>query len=154
MSTSDLSIVPQQLVTNALIKALRDAGPGKTILDHPYQVEKPSYPYLAVFAIPGGSFSGPPLTAPDADAELIYQLDAIGTRRDQAQAMGDWAAGVVVGREASGLFRVSFEDIPGWKVADRMPTDTTPGGVEVVPAATTLYRDTRRFTLALTPQGT
>lgn len=147
-------VVPQQLVTNGLIELLKRAPSSKTVLDHPHTVDSPSYPYLALFAIPGGSFSGPPLTAPDADAELVYQLDAMGTRRDQAQALGDWAAARLLGREADGGYTFDFGEIVGWVVAGRMPTDTTPGGVEVVPATPTLYRDTRRYTIALTPQGT
>lgn len=145
-------IVPQQLVTNAILAALR-AQPGWTAHDHPHLITNPTYPYLALFAIPGGGFTGPPLTAPTADAQLVYQLDSVGTRRDQAQLQGDKAATVLVGRRPDGTFLVDFEGIEGWAFCDRMPTDTTPGGVEVVPAATTLYRDTRRYTFALTPQG-
>lgn len=144
-------VVPQQLVTNALLELLRQ--PGRTVLDHPYTVENPRYPYLAVSAIPGGAFSGPPLTHPDADAELVYQVDAIGTRRDQAQALGDWAAGRLLRREVDGAYTHDFGTVEGWAVMARMPTDTTPGGVEVTPAPTTLYRDSRRYTIALTPQG-
>ncbi len=145
-------IVPQQLVTNAILTALR-AQPGWTVHDHPHVIQSPSYPYLALFAVPGGGFTGPPLTNPHADVQLVYQLDAVGARRDQAQLQGDKAARVMVGRAPGGAFLVDFEDVEGWAYCDRMPTDTTPGGVEVVPATPTLYRDTRRYTIALTPQG-
>jgi len=148
-----MSIVPVQLVTNALIALLKSQA-GWSVHDHPYIVEKPTYPYLAVFQLPGGRFSGPPLTAPDADAELLFQLDAIGRRRDQAQLQGDKACALLIGREADGSYTHDFGAVEGWKVTGRMPADTTPGGVETIQATPTLYRDTRRYTIALTPQGT
>jgi hypothetical protein len=147
------TVAPRQLITNALITTIVTTKPGWSVHDHPYVLAQPTYPYLGVFSVPGGFYSGPPLTAPNADVQLVYEMRAMGTRRDQAQLLGDSVAELLLGRDPDGTFRVPFSPVPGWAVCDRIPTDTEPGGVEVVPGPTTLYQDSRRYTIALTPQG-
>jgi hypothetical protein len=146
------TVAPRQLITSALIGTIVGAKPSWSVHDHPYVLAQPTYSYLGVFSVPGGFYSGPPLTAPNADVQLVYEMRAIGTRRDQAQLLGDSTAELLLGRDADGAFRVPFNPVPGWAVCDRMPTDTEPGGVEVVPGTPTLYQDSRRYTIALTPQ--
>ncbi len=90
----------------------------------------PNSAYCIVYPVPGGGFSGPPLVAPDTDAELIFQVTSAGKTREQAQWMAARTRMVVTDRLVSGVFQVTGPAPPdGWQVIDRQPVGG-PGGVD------------------------
>lgn len=106
-------------------------------------------PYLIVWALPGGGFSGPPLHAPHDDVVWVYQVDAVGRRRDQVEFAADAVRDLFVGR-VDGALSV-FPDRPGWAVADREP-DGSPGGITSVgEPPNRVLTASQRFRLHTTP---
>lgn len=86
--------------------------------------------HCIVYLIPGGGFSGPILSAPDADVSLILQVTSVGKQRRQAQWMADLVRRVVLARTSSGAFQVQLDSPVGWAVIDRRPVGG-PGGVDL-----------------------
>lgn len=84
------------------------------------------YPYWVLFSIPGGSIDGPPLGQAQGDARFLYQLDAVGLNRDQAEKAADRSREWVVGRTPAGIFVVQATDPDGHVIHDRI-VDGTPG---------------------------
>lgn len=75
-------------------------------------------PYAIVWPIPGGTSWGPGLVAPDAGAQLHYQVTSVGARSDQADWMADKVRQAMVGRTAGGQLAATLT-VPGVAVLDR-----------------------------------
>jgi hypothetical protein len=143
------AVIPEQLVTNAFLELLRSGG--LAVYDHtvPPAARRP---YCMVSSIPGGGWSGPPLMGGQDDASLVYQVDYVAARRDQAQLYRDKGDAVVVGRTDGGL-DFEFPYVEGWACCDRIRTDA-PGGVEVEGAPpNAVYTAVRRYTITMTPSN-
>ena len=58
-------------------------------------------PYVVVYQIPGGGFSGQ-LGRINDDAEIVYQVTCVGVSRQQAEWLEDKANGLLTGITVSG----------------------------------------------------
>ena len=123
-----MTVPDRQFITNAVI-ALLVTGTGKAVGD-PKAPLSTAPPYSVVFSIPGGGYWGAALVGPEADADFVYQVDAVGLRRSQAEWMADRVRRTILARPSSGSFQVTLVPPTGWAVADRVP-DGGPGGVQV-----------------------
>lgn len=146
-----MTVPDRQLVTTALV-AMVAAGTGKSTGDHKAPATlTPGDPYAIVYAIPGGRFWGGGLVAPDASADLVYQVDSIGATRAQAEWMGDRVRRTILARTSTGAFQVAFPAVAGWSMADREP-DGGPGGVDVAGVPPNeVFTVAERYTLRVTP---
>lgn len=127
------TLVPTQLLTTAMIamlaRSINEGGIGRKVYDHRFKGKEPPFPYAVVKHVGGVALDGPAFTAPDADVAVHFQVDSVGTRRDQAQLLGDAVREVILGRLATGSFKSALA-ISGWVVCDRLPLSAL-GGVEV-----------------------
>jgi len=155
-----------QLLTNAVLDLYRvyinlsavlgpagvhdNSGGGAKVYDHEVPASV-SYPYSCLYQVPGGSYSGPPLTGPEADLTAIFQVDAVGTRRDQAQWLADKIKEVTLGRGPSGQLLCSLNAPTGWRECARLAADTPPGVIRDSTAPTPLYSVPQRFAVVITP---
>jgi hypothetical protein len=136
--------------------ALLLTGTGKPVGDHdvPTLPEPPpgqaESPYCIVYSIDGGGFSGPALFAPNADAELMFQVTSAGRTRGQAQWMSDMVRRTVLARSSTG-FWVSQANPTGWVVADRRPDGPTPGVDVEGSAPHRVFSVPERFVVCVTP---
>jgi hypothetical protein len=87
---------------------------------------KTIYPYWVLYSIPGGSMGGPPMGQAQGDARYVYQIDAVGRTRAQAEMGADRSREWVVGRTSAGAFVVQATDPDGLRIHDRI-VDGTPG---------------------------
>ena len=86
------------------LRQLLVRGTSKTV----YVAEIPAdatYPYVTLHSIAGGETWGAHLAEPDDSADLVYQVDSVGLRQDQAEALGDRVRRTVLARSA-GRFQV------------------------------------------------
>jgi hypothetical protein len=145
-----MTVPDRQLVTTALVSMVASST-GKAAGDHKAPAARTvGQPYVVVYSIAGGGFWGPGLTAPDASADLVYQLDAVGATRAQAEWMGDAVRRTLLAR-TNGAFQVAFPAVSGWVMADREPSGGPGGiGVEGVPP-NEVFTVAERYTLRLTP---
>lgn len=147
---ADWKVPPTQLIYNNLLAMLNDQLSAR-VYDTvgPTDITNLSN-WWVLYAIAGGEFYGPPLTNPEADTILMYQLDSVAKRRDAAMLAADRAVDAWVGR-TNGALTVPLTMPPGWNQCDRMRSDT-PGGVEPQGAPpSTLYVASNRFAIAVTP---
>lgn len=121
---------------------------------HRAPVDQPGdddFPYTVVHPIPGGGYSGPPLTGPQADVDFVYQVDSVGNTSEQAERLATRNRRRVVGRDVNGAFIAAAAHPSGWKVRDRM-LDGAPGGV--APSGTQpheVYTVSERYVVSVTP---
>lgn len=148
---ADWKVAPVQLVTTALLAMLKaELEPGWKVYDTNVPPSAASSYYM-LSQIGGGSFSGPPLTAPEIDEEIVYQLDAVAARRDQAQLMADRGKELMVGRDATGALRFALTMPGGWVESGRIRNDV-PGGVDQEGAPpSVVYTAPNRYTVQVTP---
>ena len=157
-----MSVPDRQLVTDAL-KATLVAGTGKQVGDHKAPLDAVS-PYCVLHVVAGGRFWGAPLIAPDAQADFVFQVDAVSgpvrdangqivtkATRKQAEWMADRVRRSVLARTSTGAFQVALTPPTGWIVADRAP-DGGAGGVQVegVPP-NEVFSVAERFVLRVVP---
>ena len=102
-------------------------------------------PYVVIYGIPGGEFSGPPLVDPEAIAEFYFQTTCVGGTASQANWMADQVRALVTGRTATGDFSTALT-IAGAAVMDRYSLDGTPAAEPTGP----LYQSTPRFCIVVT----
>lgn len=142
---------PVQLITTAVINLLKDnLAVGSRVYDSKVPPDA-THHYWLVTHIAGGGYGGPPLTQPEADTTLVYQVDSVGARRDQAQWAADKAATIMVGRGAGGALTFALAMPAGWNECARMRNDV-PGGVEVEGAPPNLvFTASNRFEVVVTP---
>lgn len=156
-----------QLLTNAVLNLYRvginlsatvgpagvydNSGGGPKVHDHDVPPNT-TLPYVCLYQIPGGSYSGPPLWDPEADLTAIFQVDAVGTRRDQAQWLADKVKNVTLGRVA-GQLQYPLSPPAGWRECARLAADTPPGVIRSTDARNPLYSVPQRFAVAITPSA-
>lgn len=124
--------------TDALLGVL--AATGKDIGDAQTPPDA-ALPYIVLYPMPGSTRSGP-ISDPNADAELLYQITCVGATREQAEWMRDAAAAAM---NAAALV------IPNRSVAYLFPV---PGDGEVLrddDLDPPLFYAVARWRLATTP---
>ena len=99
-------------------------------------------PYVVVYDIPGGSFYGPPLAAPEDDAEYLFQTTCVGGTAAQATWMDDQVRGVVIARNATGSFVYPLV-VTGASIIDRQSQTGTSGATRTGK----LWNTTPRFSI-------
>lgn len=139
----------EEPVTTALITLL--ATLGFPVGDHRAPADATAdKPYLVVHFIgPGGPRTGS-LADPEADTTLVYQVDAVGRRRDQAQKLGDKVRNLALVRGASGSFTAAFPAMTGLVCHDRI-TEGSAGVIVEGEAPNEVYTFPERYRLAITP---
>lgn len=141
-------VAPVQLVTNALLEGLTAAGfrVGDSILP-----TDRTFPYHILYQIDDAPPpDGPPLTGPEEDLWIGFQITTVGSGRKQAQWGADKIRGFMTGRDASGALVHALPVIAGWKVSSRL--GSTPGGVDPEGTAPNLlFNAPNRYILHVTP---
>jgi hypothetical protein len=120
-----VSTVDRQPITDWFMRLL-EAGTGRPVVRADEVPSSPDYPFSVVHPIEGGSFSGSPLYAPDADADFVYQVDAVGVRQDSAEWLADTTRRTVLARHDH-RHQVNVELPQGYRIASREPY-VGPGG--------------------------
>lgn len=105
----------------------------------------PPTPYLILYSIDGGGFTGPEWHDPHADATFVYQVTAVGERRDQVETLMDRARARLVGRGTDGSYLVALEP-SGCVVGDRSIDSV--GGVD---REGLVFSSVERFAFTVTP---
>ncbi|MFD3511932.1 hypothetical protein [Streptomyces sp. NPDC058657] len=109
-------------------------------------------PYTVLYAL-GGTVSGAPLADRGEDAELVYQVTAVGGRADQAQWLADKVRQAVLARAATGQWSNPLV-IPGVEVwARELDTDA---GTDDAGASDGVVTSSQRYRLSATssPEAT
>jgi hypothetical protein len=119
-------MITRHLCDSAFVAMLRSAL-DKTVYWGKVDADA-ALPYVVVYAIAGGELGGPPLTNPEADAELIYQVTCVGGTPTQAVWMDDHVRAVVVGRTSTGDFSTPLS-VPSGVVVDRQTLSGSSGAV-------------------------
>jgi hypothetical protein len=117
-------MLARHLADNAFVAMLR-ANLSQSVYWGKVDVDA-ALPYVVVYAIMGGELSGPPLTNPEADAELIYQVTSVGGTPTQATWMDDKVRALVVGRTSTGDFTTPLS-VPNGVVVDRQSLSGSSG---------------------------
>lgn len=141
-------VAPTQLLTNSLLDALRNAG--FRVGDSELPADR-TFPYHILYSVGDAPPpDGPPLTGPEEDLALGFQITTVGSGRKQAQWGADKIRGFMTGRSSTGAFVHDLPSVAGWKVTGRL--GSTPGGVAPEGSApNTLYNVPDRYTLHVTP---
>lgn len=121
------NVLERAPLTTALATWLEEAV-GRPVGRLQSPVNRP-FPYSVLYAVPGGSFSGPGLAHPDADAGVVYQVNSVALRDTQAEELADAVRSVILGRDGAGAFTTPPPALVGWTIIGRGP-DGNPGGVE------------------------
>jgi len=82
--------------------------------------QKVIFPFLVAHMVPGGSQSGPPLGAAQADATYVFQVDSVAMDPGTALAMSSRVNHWVAGRTAAGVYAVVTDDPDGIRISDRI----------------------------------
>lgn len=113
-------------VTNALLQLITEAT-NRPCGDHGSPLDGVlSDGYTFVYSIPGGRFEGS-FGDPEVDATLVYQVTAVGARRDHAQELADKVNWALTSRGSSGGFNVAFPALNGLKAVNRTSGGFSPG---------------------------
>lgn len=141
-------VVPVQLVTNSFLTMLTSGG--LRVGDHELPTDR-TFPYSILYQIDDAPPpSGPPLTGPEEDMAIGYQLMSVGTGRKQAQWQADKLRDRILGHSLGGAFDIPFPAIAGWTVSSRL--GTTPSGVAPEGSApNVLFNVPDRYILIVTP---
>jgi hypothetical protein len=110
-------------VTDAYIAMLHSAtgfvvGDNEAPTPPPGQ-EAPDMPYLLVQHIDGGGVVDAAFDDKANPLQLVYQVDAVGGQRDQAQGAASVAYAATLTRQSSGLFLFPIVAPSGWSVYAR-----------------------------------
>lgn len=106
-------------------------------------------PYWVLRPVDGGGYSGPPLADPEADAVLVYQVDACGGRTDQVEKLQDRIRAAVTGR-AGGSFVVAPAPPDGIVVVDRASQGSLAATPEGEPNQQAITQP-ERYEISVTP---
>jgi hypothetical protein len=120
-----VSTVDRRPITDWFMRLL-EAGTGRPVVRADEVPSSPDYPFIIVHPIEGGATSGSPLLYPDADADFVYQTDAVGVRQDSAEWMADAVRRTLLARHDH-RFQVNVEQPQGYRIASR-EYYTGPGG--------------------------
>jgi hypothetical protein len=142
---------PINPITSGLLALLRAQLPANVPIYDAIVPAEADFPYVFVIRIPGGVTAGPPLTDPDADPGIVYQVDCVGQRRDQAEMLRDRADAALLGRQPNGQLTHSINVGTGYVCCDRIRDDVI-GGVEPegLPPRT-VYAAQQRYRIHVTP---
>lgn len=110
------------------------------------------FPYGVVYTVPGGSFSGPVLSTPEADAACVYQINTVALSDLESSMLMDTVRATLLERSPKGRFAVPFPTLStGYTVIDRRP-DGGPGDMTYQGAPPKrVFTSTERFVLHVTP---
>lgn len=135
-------------VTNAVLGMLQANLPFE-VYDHRAPDDR-VFPYAVLYRIPGGGSSGPALHDPDADVTVVYQVDGVGSRRDQAELAASMISDVMLGY-SNGAPKYVL-GLPGTlRECGRMRNDTL-GGVEPEgPSPNEVFTVPGRYEVSVTP---
>ena len=136
-----IQVAPSQLIATALIDGLK-AVAGSTWIYDSVTWKKTAYPYVLVHHL-NPVLSGPPLLGGEDDYMQQVQVDAVGQRRDQAQAMAD---------RARGWMHSIALSVPGWVCARRETQAIAPVQVAGQPEHE-LFTAPARYGLTWTPSS-
>lgn len=144
MSAPARQLLGSNLVTAVATATGKPCGDAKAPLDV-------APPYAVVHTISGGGYWGPGLVAPEDSADWVYQIDAVGDRRDQAEWLADKIRLTVLGRDAAGAFLTAISEPSGLRIIDRR-SDGGAGGVEVEGTPPhEVYTASERYVVSVTP---
>jgi hypothetical protein len=146
-------MIDHGLVTEWLIELLKTDNGNFDVGDHmaPPGADARVAPYFVVWGIAGGSFDGPPLHDPEGDHSIVYQVDAVGFLRPQAQALAARARNMITGRLPNGGYISALASPAGMSIHDRI-SDGSSGGVIVEGTAPDeIYSAPNRYVLTVTP---
>lgn len=130
------------------LRALLEAGTNRAVGDTESPFKNPSkadFPYSILYAIPGGSFWGPHFTAPDGNADLVFQVSSMGLRPDQARHQADAVRRTLVARQADGSFQVKLDPPQGYEISDRVPAGGPPEEMVESQYTPTVYTIPERY---------
>jgi hypothetical protein len=150
-----VTVPDRRKVTDAVLSLVAAGTSPRPVGDHKAP-EPLDYPYSVLYAIDGGGFWGPALSAPDRAADFVYQVDAVAKRRDQCEWMADTIRRTFLARQSSGAFQVSLTYPVGWVVADRQPDGGAGTVVRDGPVAEGgdtywVYSQAQRFVVRVVP---
>jgi len=81
--------IPQRRKLTEALKTLLITETGKPVgvATAPLDINgvQEELPYIVIYPLDGGGFSGPAWCGPNADAAFEYQIDSYGKRYDQAE---------------------------------------------------------------------
>ena len=146
--TMPARVAPVQMITNALLDMLQ--AEGFRVGDHEPPKDR-TFPYHILYQIEDAPApEGPPLTGPEEDMAIGFQVTTVGSGRKQAQWGADRVRAAITGRAADGSFLVELPVVAGWSVSSRL--GSTPSGVAPEGSApNVLFNAPNRYTLHVTP---
>ena len=110
------------------------------------------FPYHVLYSVPGGGYDGPPLSGPDEDATVVYQVNTVALDPDAAGDNADHVRRLMLGRvPATGAFEVPAPSVDGWRIIDRRPDGGTPGAEYSGAPPKRVFTIAERFVLVVTP---
>jgi len=111
MTVLDRRPVASALVAMLAASTAKPCGDNRVPPDLPQPMppNKPG-PYTVVHDIDTGDMWGAFLVAPDACADLVYQVDSVGYSPEQCRWMADASRRTLLARSASGAFQVAFPE--------------------------------------------
>jgi len=112
------------------------------------QAPKAEPPHYVVYVIPGGSYDAQgPLDGNYGDAGMVYQINGVGLRDDQAEWLLDRARELLLGQATTDM---SLPD--GWRLKGVSPDGGGPGGVEYSGSPPNRrFTASERFVVSVTP---
>lgn len=110
------------------------------------------YPYNVLYNIPGGSVSGPPLTAPEADVAFVVQVNSVSLDPGEVENLADGVRAAFLERHPlSGELLRSAPELDGWVIHDR-ELDAGLGNTEYSGAPPNrVFTTSERYILHATP---
>lgn len=146
-------MIDHGLVTDWLIALLRTDAGDFAVGDHmaPSGADPRVAPYFVVWEIVGGHFEGPPLTDPEADHSIVYQVDAVGFLRPQANTLASRARNIITGRSPAGAYLVALASPPDMLIYDRISEGSSGGVIVEGTAPDEVYSVPNRYVLTVTP---
>lgn len=103
---------------SAWFKQLLERGTARPVFWADEIPPSPDYPFCTIHTLDGGGTWGGELKDPDANADFVYQVDAVGQRTDSSVWLGDAIHRTVLARD-DGRFQVNVDPPAGTRVADR-----------------------------------
>jgi|GEM_PF-3066185 len=138
----------RSLVTEWLMDLLKADPAEYGVGDHKAPADA-AHPYWVVWSIPGGSQSGPPLGAIQADASYVYQVDSVGLTRDQAEKLATRARRRVADRLETGAYATAAEHPAGMVVSDRIAEGSAGAPIPEGSYPNEVYTVSERFVISV-----
>lgn len=141
-----MSVLPRLDVDTAFVQFLDTNLPAGITVYYGHVPADAAMPYVAVYGVRGGDTFGPPLTAPDVDAQLIYQTTCVGGTPAQAMWTDDKVRQLILGRTPTGAFNTDLT-VSGMSIADRESID----GLGAPELTGSLWQTSPRWGIRITP---